>query len=76
MISSQVGGYKTPSYYEYPPRVSLLLHDLVHFKYHPSGCYNRYTAPEFKCTRLQALSICNSRVAATTLLIPSSTVNP
>jgi len=36
-------GLKIPSYYEYPPRVSLLLHDLVQFKYHPSGCHNRDT---------------------------------
>ena len=36
-------GLKIPSYYEYPPRVSLLLHDLVQFKYHPSGCHNRYS---------------------------------
>jgi len=36
-------GFQIPWYNEYQPRVSLLLHDLVHFKYHPSGCHNRYT---------------------------------
>jgi len=36
-------GLQIHSYYEYPPRVSLLLHDLVQFKYHPSGCHNHYT---------------------------------
>ena len=38
-------GFQILSYYEYPPRVSLLLHDLVQFKYHPSGCHNRYIVP-------------------------------
>jgi len=68
--------FQIPSYDECPPRVSLLLPELVQFKYYPRCCHNRYTAPDLKCTRLRALSICNSRVAATTLLIPSSTVNP